>query len=127
MIDSRNESGKKPGHYLGTEIDGKWWRRYRQEGFFARGNGEWRYDGNAFYFEKYPGGGEITIPWQTVIEFESGRWHAGRWAGGLPVVKIFWQKEGQWLSSGFLLSNRREEVENILSRLKQMSKEAKEL
>ena len=127
MIDTGSEGGKKTGHYLGTEINGKWWRRYRQEGFFARGNGEWRYDASAFYFEKYPGGGEIVIPWQTVTEIETGRWHAGRWTGGLPVVKICWQKGGQRLSSGFLLSNDRKEVENILSRLKRMVKKTKEL
>lgn len=31
------------GHYLGTEIDEKWWRRYRKNKFLARGNGEYLY------------------------------------------------------------------------------------
>jgi hypothetical protein len=30
----------KQGHYFGTEIDGKWWRRYRESGYSARGSGE---------------------------------------------------------------------------------------
>mgnify|MGYP001567496802 CR=1 FL=1 len=30
----------KKGNYLGTEIDEKWWKRYRSPGFFARGSGE---------------------------------------------------------------------------------------
>jgi len=29
----------EPGHYPGTEIEGKWWKRYRAPGYFARGSG----------------------------------------------------------------------------------------
>jgi hypothetical protein len=28
---------KRRGRYLGTEMDEKWWKRYAQEGWFARG------------------------------------------------------------------------------------------
>ena len=30
---------KRVGAYLGTELDETWWKRYRKDGFFARGNG----------------------------------------------------------------------------------------
>jgi hypothetical protein len=39
---------KRRGHYLGTEIDEKWWRRYRKDGFLARGLGEYWIE-NSFY------------------------------------------------------------------------------
>ncbi len=45
---------KKKGHYIGTEINEKWWSRYREEGFFARGNGEYWFDEDFFYFRRYP-------------------------------------------------------------------------
>jgi hypothetical protein len=32
---------KKRGSYLGTEVDEKWYKRYRRDGFFARGSGEY--------------------------------------------------------------------------------------
>ena len=44
---------KKKGHYIGTEINEKWWSRYRGEGFFARGNGEYWFDEDFFYFRRY--------------------------------------------------------------------------
>jgi hypothetical protein len=31
---------KRRGRYSGTEMDEKWWKRYAQKGWFARGKGE---------------------------------------------------------------------------------------
>ena len=44
---------KRPGHYLGTEIGESWWRRYRADGFFARGNGELWLDESGLWFSRY--------------------------------------------------------------------------
>jgi len=39
-----------------------------------------------------------------LCEVKVGRWHAGRWAGGAPVVKLVWMKGDLRLSSGFVVS-----------------------
>ena len=44
---------RRRGTYLGTEVDEKWWKRHIREGFFVRGNGEYWYDDEAFYFLRY--------------------------------------------------------------------------
>ena len=109
---------KGRGYYFGTVVDGKWWRRYREEGFFARGNGEYRLESGQFTFSKYLTGTPLTIPYRAIVAVETGRWHAGRWGGGLPVVKILWLKDGRRLSSGFLLDRDVEKSEEIVNRLK---------
>lgn len=95
---------KRRGHYLGTEIGGKWWRRYRGEGFFARGNGEWWYDDEYFHFRRYLTKQPISIPRRQIFAIDTGNWHAGRWAGGLVILKIMWKNGDLRLSSGFVVS-----------------------
>ena len=91
-------------HYLGTEIDGKWWRRYSEDGLLARGIGECWVDSTALFFRRYLTTAPIVIPLHDVIDIEVGRWHSDRWAGGAPVTKIVWKKEDKRLSSGFVFS-----------------------
>lgn len=69
----------QPGHYLGTEIDEKWWRQ--------------------------------------ITGFKTGRWHGGKWGAGRPVLKILWTREGQRLSSGFLISNDASDIERLITAL----------
>ncbi len=107
----------RPGHYMGTEIDGKWWKRYRKEGFFARGSGRYWYDRQAFYFLRRLTRRPLEIPLRQVVAFETGRWQAGQWGGGRPVLKIVWIQEGLRLSSGFLLSKDSDELERIVADL----------
>ena len=102
------------GHYLGTEMDGKWWKRYKDNGFFARGNGTYRLGDSAFIFQKYPNANPILIPYEKITNLQIGTWHAGRWGAGRPILKILWQKDGQTLSSGFLLAKDRSDVENLI-------------
>lgn len=108
----------KKGYYFGTTVDGKWWKRYRKEGFFARGNGEYRLEENCFRFRKDVSDATLDIPYDRIIGIEVGRWHAGRWGGGSPVVRIEWSKEGKILSSGFLLAGNVKEFRNIVERLR---------
>jgi len=108
---------QKPGYYFGTVIDNKWWKRYKEDGFFARGNGHYSYDDKTFYFYKYPSDKPITIPLKDIDGFEIGKWHAGRWGAGMPVLKIIWKKGGLLLSSGFILSKNRDETEKLISEL----------
>ncbi len=74
---------KKKGHYIGTEINEKWWSRYRGEGFFARGNGEYWFDEDFFYFRRYLTKEPIKIPFNRIQEIKTGNWHAGRWCAML--------------------------------------------
>ena len=95
---------KRRGHYLGTEIDEKWWKRYRKNGFFARGYGEYWFDEEAFYFSRYLMMKPLVIPFKGILGFRLGSWHAGRWSAGRPIIKIFWSNLEEDLSSGFVLS-----------------------
>ena len=63
----------KKGNYFGTEIDGKWWKRYRAKGFFARGNGEFTMDEEGIRFLRIADQGatdhpldrgSLSHPWQ---------------------------------------------------------------
>ena len=97
---------KRKGHYSGTEIDEKWWKRYKKDKMFARGAGEYWYDSDAFYFRRYLTKAPIVIHYNDIKEIKTGTWHGGQWAGGRKVIKLVWQKEDVSLSSGFILSKR---------------------
>ena len=104
------------GHYLGTEIDGKWWKRYTRHKLFARGLGEYWYDSEALYFRRYLTSMPIRIPFEKVAALRTGRWHAGRWAGPCTVIKFDWSRDGLALSSGFVLAKNRDEVASIIEK-----------
>lgn len=95
---------KKAGAYLGTEIDATWWKRYRKDGFFARGNGEYWLEEGGFYFRRYLTKKVMVIPYNDIGEVKAGTWHAGQWRMGRPILKIVWLKDGLRLSSGFVVS-----------------------
>ena len=112
----------KRGYYAGTEVAGRWWWPYTKAPFFARGNGEYWYDEQSFCFRRYLTQNRLAIPFRCVSEVQVGRWHAGRWAWGAPMVKLIWEHDGRSLSSGFVLSRSEpqtwqviEEIERRLS------------
>ncbi len=113
---------KKTGHYLGTEIDEKWWKRYRKDRFFARGNGEYWHDEQGFYFLRYLTKEPLFIPFESILEIKSGKWHSGRWSAGVEILKIIWNKEGWRLSSGFRVSVKKEETDQLKEILKEKMK-----
>lgn len=113
---------KKTGHYLGTEIDEKWWKRYRKDRFFARGNGEYWHDEQGFYFLRYLTKEPLFIPFESILEIKSGKWHSGRWSAGVEILKIIWNKEGWRLSSGFRVSVKKEETDRLKEILKEKIK-----
>jgi hypothetical protein len=110
---------RRRGSYLGTEIDEKWWKRYAGEGLFARGNGEYWFDDEAFYFLRYLTRNPIAIPFNQVSDLKVGTWHGGRWAWGKPIVKFFWSHQGQSLSSGFILSYEEDGVQGLVDEISQ--------
>ncbi len=109
-----NSTEKKPGRYLGTELGGRWWRRYSRDGLLARGVGEYWLDASALCFQRYLVETPIAIRFGDVLEVKLGKWHSGRWAGGAPVVKIVWRKAEDLLSSGFVLSRDLSETEALV-------------
>ncbi len=108
---------RKTGLYLGTEISEKWWKRYSKNRLLARGNGTFWHDDQAFYFLRYLTREPITIPFKDIVEFKTGKWHAGRWCFGYPILKIIWLRDGLKLSSGFFISKNSEDIEKIISEL----------
>jgi hypothetical protein len=110
---------KRKGHYFGTEINEIWWKRYIKDNLFARGTGEYWYDDHAFSFRRYLTKTPIILRYENIIGLKTGSWHAGRWGGGRPIMKIIWEKHGVRLSSGFLMSKHRDVTENILEQLQQ--------
>lgn len=115
-----DSSNRRKGHYLGTEIDEKWWKRYRKDKFFARGNGEYWFDDTAYYFRRYLTKQPIEIPFSRVIEVKIGKTHAGRWLLASRVLKLIWEKDGIKLSSGFIVSRNQQETEAVMADLKRL-------
>ncbi len=113
-----DSSNRRKGHYLGTEIDEKWWKRYKKDKFFARGNGQYWIDDTALYFRRYLTKDPVVIPFAKFNEVKIGKSHAGRWLLGPRVLKLIWEKDGMKLSSGFIISRNQQETEAIMADLK---------
>jgi len=111
---------KKRGHYLGTEINEKWWRRCLRDGLFARGNGEYWFENSSLFFLRHLTKTPIEIPLSHVLDIKVGKWHAGKWAGGAPVVKIIWKNSAHRLSSGFIFSRDSGETELLVQEIKSL-------
>lgn len=97
-------SNSRRGAYLGTVVDRTWWKRYRARGFFARGNGELWMDEDGLHFRRLLTRHPLSIAWREMTGVQLGRWHAGRWAMGRPVLKLDFARDGKALCAGFLLS-----------------------
>ncbi len=102
------------GHYLGTVIDAKWWKRYRRKGFFARGNGVYWFEAGAFFFLRHLARQPLVIPCALIDEVKIGNSHAGRWVPGRGgLIKLFWESDGRKLVSGFIVSRDRRQTEAL--------------
>ena len=106
------------GHYLGTEIDEKWWKRYRHDHLFARGVGDYWFDDDGFRFRRYLTKEPMVFPYRQMLALKTGYWHGGRWGGGRLIIKIIWTRDGARLSSGFLLSKHEHVVNDIIALLR---------
>ena len=113
-----SERALRPGHYLGTVIDGKWWRRYRKEGLFARGTGEWWIEGGNLCFRRFLTRKPIVIALDRLSSVETGTWHAGRWGGGRTFLKLTWERDGRRLTAGFILARTEEESRVLMELLR---------
>ena len=86
--------------YTGTTIDGKWWKRYRERGYSARGNGRYRFEGGELVFDRALTSELTRIPLGEVTGMAFATSHAGKWLAGKPIVRIAWSRDGQHLESG---------------------------
>jgi len=105
------------GKYLGTEINGKWWKRYRKNNMFARGDGKFYADDKTIYFHRLLTNEPISINIKDIKGFSVGKWHSGKWMMGYPVLKINWQKDGLVLSSGFFLYKNESDIRSLINKL----------
>ena len=117
-MDHSDTASHQKGHYLGTEINEQWWKRYKKNKFFARGTGEYWFDDTAFYFRRYLTKQPLTIPFEKVSAVKIGKSHAGRGLSGNRVVKLIWEKDQLSLSSGFVLSGSEKETAVLALELK---------
>ena len=101
---------KKSGYYFGTEIEGKWWRPYMDNGFFVRGNGDYWISDDGIYFLRKLTKQPIFISFHTVKDIKLGYAHAGKWVPGVKVLKIIWKRNEKLLSSGFIFGRKRSET-----------------
>jgi len=109
---------EKPGKYFGTEIDEKWWKRYTKDKMLARGSGALWCDDHAILFHRKLTREPITIPLRQIVGFSTGKWHAGQWGGGAEVLKVLWKREGQKLSSGFVVSGYEKSADELIRELR---------
>ncbi len=117
MSDLRADSKPPIGHYLGTVRDGIWYRRYRNDGFLARGLGRfWCQDGE-LHFRRFLIRKPIVIPLNAVSRVSLKAWHAGRWAGVPRIIVLEWQKDGLDLQSGFVLTRSRRDIPAVIARI----------
>jgi hypothetical protein len=111
-----NATQKKRGQYLGTKVEHKWWRRYTEEGFTMRGRGEYWIQDGSLYFQHHTSQHPIRLPLHQVSEIKICP--CGERTGGIPILKLVWEKDGRWLSSGFVLSGLVDRSNNLLASLR---------
>ena len=114
----------KRGNYFGTEVDGKWWKRYRKQGFFARGNGEFDLDATGIQFHKKLTQKPMVITWSEIESASLGKWHAGRWAMGHPILRVEFVRDGESLVAGFQLSRDWSEMEQLSADIEKRAAQA---
>jgi len=83
----------KSGYYYGTEIDEKWWKRYKKPTFFMRGNGEYWIDEKGLNFRRFMTQEPLFIPYNLIKVLKSGWFHAGKAGLGKKATKIIWEND----------------------------------
>lgn len=107
---------KKSGRYLGTRIEHKWWQRYTEAGFVTRGSGQyWIMDGSLF-FQHHASQEPFRLPLRNLAEIKICP--CRRRTGGIPIIRLVWEKDGCWLNSGFVLSGLVEQGNHLLTSLR---------
>lgn len=111
-------------NYMGTELDGRWWKPYRGGGFFVKGLGEGRIEGDALVFMRALGKTPFRIPLSRIETVVTGSWHRGQYGGKDRVVKVSWNDNGHRLVSGFAFKSK-ERAEDLGKTLRERSESAR--
>lgn len=106
-------SHARRGAYIGTTIGDAWWRRYNRHGFLARGSGRYWLDDEGFHFHRFLTKSPLTIPGVLIAATSLSTWHAGRWGGGAPILRVHWRRDGLQLLSGFIVARDRAGAERV--------------
>jgi len=115
-------SKKLAGKYFGTGTDKKWWKRYRRNNLLARGNGTFSYNEQSISFLRLLTTKPIIIELEQIVEIKVGKWHAGQWGAGKPILKIIWKNKNILLSSGFSISTEPDAIKEVLNDLNNILK-----
>jgi len=97
------------GYYYGTTIGSSFWRGYKNDNLFMRGDGELWLTRDVLYFRRYFTLDPIKIPTRAITKIRVSHSHAGKFTLA-PIVKIHWVKAEQELVSGFLISKDNNEL-----------------
>jgi len=111
-----NAIQKRPGQYLGTRVDHKWWRRYNKEGFFTRGVGEYWVKDSSLFFQHRAKRKPIRLPLRGLTEIKVCP--CKKRTKGILIFKLVWEKDGHRLSSGFVFHGITEGENNLLASLR---------
>lgn len=111
-----NAIRKKRGQYLGTRIVNRWWQSYTRGEFVTRGAGEYWIKDGCLFFQSYASQQPMILPLSKLAEIKVCP--CQRRTGGVPILKLVWEQEGRWLSSGFVLSGLLDESNHLLSSLR---------
>jgi len=105
------------GKYYGTEINQKWWKRYTKDKMLARGDGVFSFNEDNITFLRKLTRVPIEIPFENIVGFKTGKWHAGQWGAGHAIIKVIWERGGSTLSSGFSIAAKNSAFDQILNDL----------
>ena len=109
------------GYYFGTTIGNRFWRRYKDNNFFTRGDGEIWLTKPVLYFRRYFTMNPIEIPTKAIFKITMGHGHAGKLSMA-PTVKVHWIKDGETIVSGFLISKDINELIRWQKKLQKVTK-----
>lgn len=105
-------NSKKPplGHYVGTTIGDTWYRRYREDGFLARGLGRYWCEDGALFFRRFLVRTPVVIPLHLVTDVYVTNRHAGRRVRSPRIIVLVWENDGEELRSGFVFCSSQSDV-----------------
>ena len=98
---------QKSARYAGTQMADKWYKIYKKDLFWVRGNGKIWLGDDRIHFLRIGLKKEILIPCKSIKDIKFGYWHCRGWQIWL-TIKVIWEREGQLLSTGFVVSRHKE-------------------
>ena len=108
----------KPGLYVGTLLDDKWWKPYFKDGLLFSGNIDYWFDDEGIYFKLYIKSKSIFIPFSSILVIKKCKFHGINYINGYDIIKLVWNNNGKILSTGLVFSKYSEESAMVLNKIK---------